>query len=293
MPQDESARSFFMNKLIIGCGYLGRRVASLWFAQGHRVWATTRSQVQAREFESQGIQPVLADILDREALRGLPAADTVLFCVGFDRSSGKTMREVYVDGLRNVLEFLPAPKRFIYVSSTSVYGQRDGEFIDESAATEPEEEAGQIVLEAEQTLAEKSLPSVVVLRFAGIYGPGRLLRRKAIEANEPIVADAEKWLNLIHVDDGAAVVLAADEFAPRPFALYNVCDDQPVRRRDFYTRLSQQLGAPVPRFNPPAVGMPLPPHERANRRILNQRVRAELNWAPRYANYEAGLKASL
>lgn len=282
-----------MNKLIIGCGYLGRRVALLWLAQGHHIWATTRSHDQAREFETQGIQPVLADILDREALRALPAVDTVLFCVGLDRSSGKTMREVYVEGLRNVLEILPPPGRFIYVSSTSVYGQRDGEFIDESAATEPEEESGQIVLEAEQTLAQKSLPGVVVLRFAGIYGPGRLLRRKAIECNEPIVADADKWLNLIHVDDGAAAILAADEFAPRPIALYNVCDDQPLRRRDFYIRLAQLLGAPAPCFIPPAPGKPLPPHERANRRILNQRVRAELRWAPRYANYEAGLKVSL
>ena len=221
--------------LIIGCGYLGKRVAALWLAQNRRVYATTRKSIT-------GPEPVVCDVLDPTSLRALPAVDTVLYAIGFDRSAGASMRTVYVDGLANVLANLPTPRRFIYVSSSSVYGQADGGWIDETAPTEPNEDSGRIVLEAE-TLLRTKLPAAILLRFAGIYGPGRLLRRQTIERGEPIVGDADKWLNLIHVDDGARVILAAEEHA-EPGQVYNVCDDHPVRRRWFYATLARVLHAP-------------------------------------------------
>lgn len=111
--------------------------------------------------------------------------------------------------------------------------------MDERATTEPQEESGKVVLEAERLLRSR-LPSAVILRFAGIYGPGRLMRGLAIKAGEPIVGDAEKWLNLIHVEDGVAVVVAADERAA-PGSIFNVSDGAPVLRRVFYTRLAEVL----------------------------------------------------
>jgi nucleoside-diphosphate-sugar epimerase len=280
-----------MERLILGCGYLGRRVAARWRQQGDRVFATTRRPAQAEEFRARGWEPIVCDVLDPASLRGLPAAATVLHCVGLDRSSGQSMREVYVTGLANVLAALPPPDRFLYVSSTSVYGQVQGEEVDEAAATEPEEEAGQIVLQAERLLRER-LPGAVVLRFAGIYGPGRLLRQKAIAAGEPLPADPERWLNLIQVDDGAAAVLAAAERG-QAGAVYNVCDDRPVRRREFYALLARLLGAPPPRFAAPPPGAPLPPHERANRRISNRRMHEALQVRLRYPTFEEGLRAAL
>src|SRR5262249_56781506 len=121
-------------------------------------------------------------------------------------------------------------------------------------------------------LVRSRLPGAVILRFAGIYGPGRLLGRQAVEAGEPLVGDPEKWLNLIHVEDGAAAVLAA-EARGEPGAVYNVCDGRPVRRRDFYALLARLLGAPEPRFVPPPPGAPVPGHERADRRVVNRRLR--------------------
>jgi nucleoside-diphosphate-sugar epimerase len=280
-----------MDKLIIGCGYLGRRVAALWRQQGHRVFATTRNLARAEEFRRLGLEPIVCDVLDPASLRGLPSVTTALYCVGLDRSSGRSMREVYVDGLTNALAALPTPGRFLQVSSTSVYGQTNGEDVDEEAVTNPEEESGKIVLEAEQVV-RRFHPGAVILRFAGIYGPGRLLRRPAIEAGEPIVGNAEKWLNLIQVEDGAAAVLAAEERG-QPGAVYNICDDQPVRRRDFFARLAQLLHAPAPRFVEPPPGAPLPPHERANRRLINRRMHEVLQVRLRYPSYEQGLPASI
>src|SRR6516165_10134582 len=135
--------------LLFGCGYLGRRVAERYLAEGRRVHAATRSPARAAEFRAAGLVPVLCDVTDPSSLQNLPAAATVVHCVGLDRASGRSMREVYVGGLANVLARLPAPRRFVYVSSTSVYGQRDGEAVDEAAATEPGEESGRVVLEAE------------------------------------------------------------------------------------------------------------------------------------------------
>lgn len=273
--------------LILGCGYLGGRVAPWWLQQNRRVYAVTRNRVHLPS----GVEPIVCDILKPEGLRALPAVDTVLYAVGFDRTSGATMRAVYVAGLMNVLAHLPTPKRFIYVSSSSVYGQANGGWIDETSPAEPTEDSGRIVLEAESVLRAR-LPGAIVLRFAGIYGPGRLLRRPMIEKGEPIVGDADKWLNLIHVEDGARAILAAEQNGA-PGRVYNVCDDHPVRRRYFYAGLARVLGAPEPRFVAPPPDQPTPPHEKANRRINNRRLKEELQVELRYPDYLQGLRASI
>jgi nucleoside-diphosphate-sugar epimerase len=280
-----------MDHLIIGCGYLGHRIAALWRAHGHRVFVTTRRADQAAAWQALGYHPLVCDVLDPASLRSLARASTVVHAVGLDRASGQSMRDVYVQGLANVLAALPAPQRFLYVSSSSVYGQTDGSWVDESSPTEPLEESGKIVLEAEELLRAR-LPMAIVLRFAGIYGPGRLLRQKSIQAGEPIVGDPDKWLNLIHVEDGAAAVLAAQTRGV-PGAIYNICDGEPVRRRDFYTDLARLLKAPPPRFASPPPGQRTPPHEKANRRIGNRRMREEIGVRLHCADYRSGLVGSV
>lgn len=265
--------------LIIGCGYLGRRVAARWVAAGRRVAALTRRNADA--LRALGVEPVVGDVTDPATLADLPAARTVLYAVGMDRGQGKTMREVYVDGLRHVLGTLPPPERFVYVSSTGVYGQTDGGWVDEGSPTEPAEESGRVVLEAERTL-RSARPDAIIMRFAGLYGPGRLLRRGPLMAGEPLVGDADKWLNLVHVEDGAAAVLAAAERA-RPGATYTVADDEPMTRRAFYTHLAELLGAP------PAAFDHRPEPGANNRRVSNRTAKAELGWSPAYPTYREGL----
>lgn len=272
--------------LILGCGYLGRRAARRWTDRGRRLVALTRGR--AADLTALGIEPVVGDVLDRESLRQLPSVSTVLYAVGMDRSTGRSMREVYVEGLRNVLAALPPCERFLYVSSTSVYGQTDGSVVDERSPTEPVEESGKVILQAEDLL-RRERPGAIVLRFAGIYGPGRLLRRQALLDGAPLVGDADKWLNLIHVEDGASAILAAEDRG-QAGETYLVADDAPVRRREFYTHLAKLLGAPDAKFEPPAAP---PPQPEPNRRISNSRARATLGFAPTYPSYMEGLAVSL
>ncbi len=272
--------------LIFGCGYLGRPVAEQWLRQGRRVFALSRGNSSL----PMGVERIVGDVLQPDTLTSLPPVDTVLYAIGFDRKAGSSMRAVYVDGLANVLANLPKPQRFIYVSSSSVYGQTDGGWIDETAATEPAEESGRVVLEAEALLHAK-MPNAMILRFSGIYGPDRLLRRQTIEKGEPIVGDADKWLNLIHRDDGVRAVLATEKRGT-PGGMYNVCDDHPVRRRYFYTTLARVLGASPPVFVAPPGDQPTPPHEKANRRINNLRMKRDLGVVLQYPNYDQGLRAS-
>lgn len=279
-----------MDALIVGCGYLGSRVASLWRERGHGVFVTTRSPSKADAFRERGFEPIVCDVIRPDTLNALPRVDVLVTALALDRMSGSTMDDVYIAGLGAIVDhFLKdrMPGRWVHVSSSSVYGQTDGSWVDETSPTIPEEPAGRTVLDTERVA--RRFEGVILLRFSGIYGPGRLLRRKSIEAGEPIVGDAEKWLNLIHVDDGAAGVLAAAERG-EPGRIYNICDDEPVRRRDFYAAMAERLGAPPPRFAAAPPDVPTPPHERGNRRIRNTRMHDELGVGLQYPNYREGLR---
>jgi nucleoside-diphosphate-sugar epimerase len=272
-----------MHILILGCGYLGGRVAAAYHADGHAVTALTRSPARADEFRRRGWRPVVGDVLDPGLT--LPAADVAVYAVGYDRAAGRSLREVYYGGLASVLDRLPPPGRFVSVSSTGVYGQTDGSAVDESAPTEPADESGRVVLEAERLLRDR-LPAAIRLRFAGIYGPGRLLRVSALRAGEPLPGDPAGWLNLIHVDDGVRAVRAAVGRGA-PGAVYNVSDGHPVRRRDFFAELARLLGAPAPRF------MAGPGARAGHRRIVSRRLREELRVQLAYPSYAEGLAAAV
>lgn len=281
-----------MNKLIFGCGYLGRRVAALWKAAGSDVHLVTRSPDRAREFATEGYSPIVADITDRASLTNLPSADAVLFAVGFDRAAGRSMHEVYVEGLRAALDALPPDiGRFVYISSTGVYGQTDGDWVDEDSPCRPEREGGRACLAAEELLKGHRLGDrAIVLRLAGIYGPGRIPRREDLLAGRPIAAAENGFLNLIHVDDAARIVLAAEQSARVP-RTYVVSDGQPVERRQYYEELARLLGAPSPQFTPPAADSPAAGRAGSDKRIRTDRLRSELSFTLAYPSYREGLAA--
>jgi nucleoside-diphosphate-sugar epimerase len=286
-----------MLKLIFGCGYLGERVARRWQEAGHDVAIITRSRERADHFQHDGYTAIVADVTQPESLRHLPSADTVLFAVGFDRGGGQTIDEVYAGGMRNVLAALPTGvKRFVYISTTGVYGFRSGEWVDEATPPDPQRSGGRASLAAEQMLISSSLASRgIILRLAGIYGPGRVPFLNELSGGHPIPARGSGFLNLIHVDDATDVVLAADQLeslsnGPRVFC---VSDGQPVQRGDYYSEVARQIGAAPPTFVEPDPSSPRAAREGSSRRVRNDRMLSDLCTSLTYPDYRAGLAAIL
>jgi nucleoside-diphosphate-sugar epimerase len=284
-----------MTKLIVGCGYLGGRVARLWREQGHSVVAVTRHAEQAEALARQGLQTFVADVTRPETLAGLPMAETVLFAVGYDPRGGRSRREVYVDGLRNVLDALPpGTKRFLFISSTGVYGDAGGQWVDEDWPCRPTSDAGRAMLAAEEVLQSHHLgPQGIVLRLAGLYGPGRLPSVNSLRSDAATAVAAQRVVNLIHVDDAAAVVLAAERRAPPP-RTYLVSDGHPVPRRTYLAEIS---GLPPPRLVDPAATdaatATAPRRRGGDKRVRNARMLAELGVELAYPTYREGLAAAV
>lgn len=283
-----------MARLIFGCGYLGLRVARLWRDRGEEVYAVTRHTAKGETLRQMGIRPLVDNLLQfRGPSEGWPARiDTVLFAVGYDRDSTATIGDVYVRGLANVLAALPADVgRIIYISSTGVYGDAAGDWVDEETPCHPTRPGGKASLTAEERLLAHPLGArSVILRLAGLYGPGRIPRAGELLAGQPIDAPATGHLNLIHVDDAAAIVLLAEAKAPLP-RTYVVSDGQPVVREAYYQELARLLNAPPPRFVPPDPNSSAAQRAAADKRVSNRRLIRELAPRFRYPSYREGLAA--
>ena len=283
-----------MQKLIIGCGYLGQRVAQEWLQAGDQVTVLTRSTERAAELTKIGLQALIGDLTDPETLPTFPACDTVLYAVGYDRSSSHSIEEVYVQGLNNFLaSTTDGFGRLIYISSTGVYGQNDGSWVDESSPCEPTRPGGAACLAAESLLARHPLGvRSTILRLAGIYGPGRIPRRAAIEAGEPVSANENGYVNLIHVADAVEVILAVETCSDLPPILL-VSDGQPVLRATYFQEIARLLGAPSPQFTVPDPDSHQARRATGDKRISNQRLQETLAVSLQYPSFREGLAALL
>jgi nucleoside-diphosphate-sugar epimerase len=282
------------DKLVVGCGYLGSRIAAQWRDQGDTVHVVTRSPQRAAQLAADGFRPVVAEVTQPCSLTALPAVSTVLFAVGFDRSAGLPIRAVYVEGLRSVLASLAkSVNKFIYISSTGVYGQSAGELIDEQAPCDPQREGGRACLEAEKALqASRLAAGSLILRLAGIYGPDRIPHQALIAAGEPLPVAADARLNLIHVEDAARIVVELEKKVSPP-RTFNVADGHPIRRAEFYRELARLLGAPEPKFAPPIAGTSTAERATSDKRISNAALLAQLRFSFNYPTFREGLLVSL
>ena len=279
------------SRLIIGCGYLGQRVAHRWLQSGSTVFATTRSAANAQILSAADIHPIIGDVTaadeSPERLQGLPEVDTVLWAVGFDKNANASYHDVHVGGLLRVLEQTPNNPRVIFISSTGVWGNEATDDVDESTPACPTREAGQVLLEAEAALGKHPKGPGVVLRLAGIYGPGRLPRVTDIRENKPIPADPDSWLNLIHVDDAVSVICDISEL-PSPENLYVVSDTTPLRRKEWYSSLAEFTNSPPPRWAAEAPRM-----RGGNKRVNSSCIWKDLQKQPNHPNAIDAMKILL
>jgi nucleoside-diphosphate-sugar epimerase len=181
--------------------------------------------------------------------------------------------------------------RFLYISSTSVYGESQGAWVDENTPCLPDRESGRVALAAEEVLRSHPVGArAIVLRLAGIYGPGRVLRMQDLAAGQRIDVAAEAIVNLIHVDDAVATILAAEQRAQPP-ATYVVSDGHPLPRREFYRYLSELLHLPPPTFLDVKTDQGRSLRGFGNKRVRNERMLEELGIQLAYPSYHEGLEA--
>ena len=277
--------------LVIGCGFLGLRVARLWRGCGWEVSALTRWDERARELEEAGLAACVGDVTDPESLARLPVSDVALFAVGRDRErTSQTVREVSLDGLQNVIDVLEdRVDRFVFVSSTGVYGQADGQWVDEDSATEPSRENGRVLVESESVVRSRFGDRARVMRLAGLYGPGRLIsRRETLLTGAVLGGRPDAWLNLIHVDDAAQAVVAASTADQE--GTWLICDDNPVRRGEYFGRLAELFGAPSPTFDAQRGGSRI---DGLGKRCRNLKMKEQLGVPLRYPSFEDGLPSAV
>lgn len=244
-----------MRIAVVGCGYVGTALGKRLCQDGvaSELVATTTSNKRLVGLESLGFEARRVELPDdvgglAEVLRGCKMA---YFTAAPARARGvDDYRRLYVDGARALLTAcgsLGVP-RLIYTSSSAVYGQQDGSWVDESSSTDPGSERGRALLEAERLLLDAATTDlqVSVLRLSGIYGPDRGPQRVLDRVSGQERSDGAAFLNLIHCDD---VVEALVRLAGIPHdGLLNWSDDQPVTRRDFYDPLLAEAGLDAARW---------------------------------------------
>ena len=251
--------------VVIGAGDLGSRLAVLRVAQGDSVTAMRRRLMPAPD----GVQAVPGDLLDARDLRKLPtAADWLVFCASPDARTESAYRQLYAQGLPLCLDTL-RPKRCLLVSSTAVYAQNAGEWVDEHSEAAAETFNGRWLLQAERLCLQDAGNRAV--RLSGIAGPGRRALVNRALLGEGI---ANTWSNRIHIDDAAdALSHLIDRPGNAPIRIAS--DDEPALQRDVGNWIRVRHGLPaLPAFTEPAAG----------RRVSNAALRAS-GWVPRHPSY--------
>ncbi len=281
-----------VDHLIVGAGYLGREILRQ-LPPGQTAAATTRSGGSMASLEQLGAIPVRFDWNDSRTFDNLPSAAHVIVAVSHDASAGIDRMANMVDGFARMLKYLqqllPPGAPVTYISTTGVYHQGGGQWVDETSPTRPRRDGGKAHLAAESRLrGVLGHRPWTILRLAGIYGPGRLPRVNAVGRGEPIASDPDGYLNLIHVADAAAAALACR--TPPPRRLYVVADHQPVLRRTFYGEIARRLDAPPPVWSDPSS---FQSRSDSDKRVWNRAVRRDVLPAMQYPTYREGLNSCL
>jgi nucleoside-diphosphate-sugar epimerase len=235
---------------IVGCGDIGQRVAALESKEGRRVQGMARSDDVARRLASLGIEPIRADLDHAVSLRDVPTQGATLyyFAPPPAAGAGDPRLDIFLQAITPRL-----PIRIVYISTSGVYGDCGGAWIDELHPLNPITDRAKRRMAAESLLenwSDTTGVNVVVLRVPGIYGPGRLPFER-IRAGRPVVTEAESpYSNRIHANDLARVCQIAGRHGDAT-GVYNVSDGHPTTMTDYFNRVADAVGLP----RPPQVSM--------------------------------------
>ena len=271
--------------LIVGSGDIGSGLAKSLAAKGHTVWGMRRSEKPIGE----GVTTLSADVSDMETLIGqIPKdLDYVVYSIASPEFSEEGYDLYYVHGLVHILALLKQqhaqPKRVIFVSSTSVYPQHDGSWVDETTVAEPTAFAGRKMLEAETKLQDCEYPHTVV-RFSGIYGPGRTRLINQAKGGSHCDPEPDLWTNRIHRDDciGVLEFIIEQDMAGKPLdELYIGTDSSPTTLFEILEWLKERIGDVEPDHDVPEAS------RRGNKRLSNKRL-LDAGYRFKYEQYQQG-----
>jgi nucleoside-diphosphate-sugar epimerase len=272
--------------LIAGCGYVGSATADLFHGAGWEVEGWTHSEESAAKLVEKPYVVRAIDITERAAVRaGAKKFPLIIHCASSGGGDAESYRRVYFHGAQNLLEELQ-PDHFLFTSSTSVYAQTTGDWVNEESVAEPAHATGRILRETEELVRQRG---GTIARLAGIYGPGRsALLRKFLSGEARIEGDGGRILNQVHRDDiAAALFLLAS--SPNEQRIFNVTDDQPITEREAYSWLAAHLDRPLPAAttNPGSRK-----RGASNKRVSNRKLRV-LGWELRFPTFPRGMAESV
>ena len=283
---------------IVGCGDIGRRVAAREMSAGKGVAALARSEGTAKSLAQEAIRTVRGDLDVPASLAGLPPSPEVFYYFAPPPPAGTG--DPRLGALLAALDPIRLPRRLVYISTSGVYGDCAGEWVDEDRPLLPQTDRARRRLDAELRLREFGerfgLP-YIILRVPGIYGPGRLPVERIRQGLTILNEQDSPYSNRIHADDLAAACIAAARLG-NPGRAYNVSDGHPTTMSDFFNRVADLYGLP----RPPAVSLAearkvLSPGMLSfleeSKRLDNRRMREELGMVLRYPDLASGLAACL
>ncbi len=276
LRQQAQRRPLYEKVAILGCGYVGSALGQYWQEQGHYVTGTTTSGERVASLSEIVSQVVLMKGDDATAMQSLlQGQDTVVVSVaptGFQLVNEAIYEATYLGTARNLVHALnqaPSVKQIIYLSSCSVYGDRQGEWVDESSPVKPSERRSQVIYETEKILLQTTNENqrVCVLRLGGIYGPEReLINMFRDLAGMTLPGRGERFINWIHRND----IVGAIEFARlnELEGIYNLVDDSQLTLKKQIERVFWHYGLPPVHWD---TSKPSP--RRKSLRVSNQKLK--------------------
>jgi len=279
---------------IVGCGYVGHRLARQLCTDGHTVVALTRTPANVSRLQAAGIRPAEGNLDNVATLANLSVAGTLLFY--FAPPPPRGVVDTRMAAFCQAVRAPNLPRRIVLISTTGVYGDCHGEWIDETRPVAPQADRARRRVDAEERLRQWSATTgvpIVILRVAGIYGPGKLPLAR-LKAGEPVLREAESpFSNRVHVDDLVTVCRAAMERG-WPGAVYNVTDGRPTTMTDYFNHVADAFHLP----RPPQVGRKEAPQQMSegmmsylaeSKRVGNRLLHTELAVLLRYPDLASGL----
>lgn len=270
--------------LIAGCGFVGLPLARNFVSSGWQTYALTATEGSATNLRSEQFGAFGVDITNKSSFRHLPVRtfDVVIHCASSGRGDARDYATIFFAGTRNLTSCLEYG-RLIFCSSTSVYAQVDGSWVNELSAADPERETGRILRKTEDLVLGSG---GIVVRLGGLYGPERCVPlQKLLAGRATIEGDGTRIMNMLYQFDAAGAIQYLAETGSS--GIFNVVDNEPVTQVDWYQYVCKRLNKPLPPIGPRDLNRK---RGWTSKRVSNQKLRS-LGWNPIYPSFKEGLAA--